>query len=131
MMIWTFFDYVSDQGKNYIEVWVAKDLSVSEQEKFSDLLAMLRKMAQWKKEPFYKALNVGKTRGLGELRFDGDRRKLRVLGTDKASGINQYVLLVGCSHKQKIYDPPNAFETAIKRKTMLETGTGAIYERKA
>ena len=54
---WTFWDYLSDQGKNYIEDWVEKNLSVSEQEEFSALLRNLRNMDRWKHEPFYKSIH--------------------------------------------------------------------------
>lgn len=128
---WTFWDYLSDQGKNYIEDWVEKTLSVSEQEEFSALLRNLRNMDRWKHEPFYKSISAGKTRGLGELRFDGDRKKLRVFGADEKGSINRYVLLIGCSHKQRVYDPPNAMETAARRKGFLESGIGKLRERKA
>ena len=127
---WTFFDYVSRDGKNYIELWLNKELSIKERTEFDELIETLRKMHQWKRHPLFKALSGKNFKGLGELRFDGDRKKLRVLGADRGGGGNNFVLLLGCTHKQNVYDPPSALETAAKRKTLLESGIGTIHERK-
>ena len=129
MQYWKFFDYLSDQGKNYIEVWL-NGLAIQAQEDFYALLLILRKERQWKHEPYYKALNIGKASGLGEIRFKGDRKQLRVIGADGKSP-SSYVLFLGCSHKGKVYDPPSAFETAAKRKRNFETGIGSTNERKS
>ena len=127
MQLWRFFDYVSETSRNYVDDWLG-GLSIQAQEDFFALLTILRKEQQWKHEPYYKALHLGKTRGIGELRFQGDRKQLRVMGSDgKTAG--SYVLFLGCSHKGKVYDPPSAFDTTVKRKKDFDLGKGRLRER--
>lgn len=61
--------------------------------------------------------------------FLSDGRQQRVLGI---FGLERKtaIFLIGCSHKQKRYDPPECLDTAIRRAKEVRNGTANIRERK-
>jgi hypothetical protein len=61
------------------------------------------------KVPAFKILGGG----LAELRWQSGGVQYRILG--RRIGKNEFLMLVGCTHKQRIYDPPEAFKTAKRR----------------
>jgi hypothetical protein len=54
---------------------------------------------------------------LGELRWSSCRKQHRLIGFLK-DGI--FVALIGCTHKQRIYDPVDSLETADRRFKEIE-----------
>ena len=65
--------------------------------------------------PHYRALGEG----IGELRWQAGKRQHRLLGF--FDGDTWYAVL-GCTHKQRVYQPPSSLETAKKRKKQIERG---------
>lgn len=67
-----------------------------------------------------------------ELGFqDSDGVQHRILGVFwPKHKRKQATLLIGCTHKGKIYDPPGCLETAIQRRKLLANGGAGIRERK-
>lgn len=85
---------------------------------FDDLLDILKKKAEWK-YPEFKRLEGS----LGEIRWKCDKVQHRVIGCSWKAP-QGYLLLVGCTHKQNIYNPPDAVGTADKRRR------GLLFEKK-
>lgn len=125
MPIWVFKDYVTPAGATPISKWYA-GLSAPAKVKFDDLLEILSKTQNWQ-WPEYKVLRGKHLKGLSELRFSADKREYRVIGFFKPL-CNHYVLLIGCFHKGKIYEPPSTLETALQRKVDVETGKGGLVD---
>ena len=121
MVIWTFFDYVSHVGNNQIDRWY-EDLLIQEQSDFDEFLKTLGKTEKWGNRD-YRPLHC-KCIGLGELCFASCKKQHRVIGQFGPN--HQYTLLIGCTHKQRVYDPPNAMDTALVRKKSLENRTGSL-----
>jgi hypothetical protein len=93
---------------------------------FDDLLDILSKKAGWA-YPDFKRLGEG----LGEIRWKCDGKQHRVIGHSWKNP-NGYLLLIGCTHKQRIYDPPDAIRTADKRRRGLQfESKGGIREHKS
>jgi len=61
-----------------------------------------------------------------ELRWRSGRKPYRILGCQ--SGERDYTMLVGCTHDGKKYDPPDALETAVRRKKQIESGEAQAHE---
>jgi hypothetical protein len=126
MAIWQFMDYISPQGRNLIADWYARLLR-QEQSDFMVLIRILANTRQWPRGA-YRPLGKQYS-GLGELRFTSERKEHRVIGCfGPAAG--QFTMLVGCFHKQRVYTPANALDTAIQRRRFLERGEGSVRERK-
>jgi hypothetical protein len=124
MAIWTFKDFVSPAGINQISKW-REDLSPAAKVKFDDQLVMLAKIENWQM-PEYRPLRGKPFKGLSEIRFNVEKRKYRVIGLSRPIP-KEYLLLIGCFHKES-YEPHNALETAIRRKTEIETGIGRLED---
>ena len=56
---------------------------------------------------------------MGELRWVSEKKQHRLIGY--LQGVT-FFALIGCTHKQQIYDPSEALETADKRKRRIERG---------
>jgi|SRR6266850_2921146 len=126
MDVWQFMDYISPQGRNVIDDWY-KRLLRQEQSDFRALIRILAKTRQWK-YPALKQLK-GKYQGMDELRFTSERKEHRVIGLVWPNP-QQFTMLIGCFHKQRVYTPANALDTALQRKRFLERGEGSIRDRK-
>lgn len=92
-------------------------------------LKMLAKMDEWK-PPHIKAL-TGENKGQTELRWTSGKIEHRIIGyriDDTEEGVHQYVMLIGCTHKQTNYVPLDALETAKKRRTEIQKRIATISE---
>jgi len=126
MDVWQFMDYISPQGRNVIADWHA-GLLRQEQSDFLAVIRILAKMQHWRGRAF-KPLK-GPYQGMGEIRYTSERKEHRVIGFVWPSA-QQFTMLIGCFHKQRVYHPTNAFNTALQRRKFLEQGKGSIRERK-
>lgn len=89
-------------------------------------LKMLARLDKWER-PHIKALGVG----LSELRWTAGKIEHRIIGygiADDHDGKHRYVMLIGCTHKQKNYIPPEALETARGRKMDIKNGVVKVSE---
>ena len=43
-------------------------------------------------------------------------------------GEKEFVMLVGCTHKGRVYDPPGAFQTLDERKQKIESKEAGLDE---
>lgn len=117
-------DYVSPAGNNQITSWSEDTLSIQGQSDLNELLRVLSKTEVWV-YPDFKSLS-GNLKGFGEIRWKEGGKQMRLIGV--AGVTKQYILLIGCSHKGRVYDPPDALDTALTRKKTLDKKTGSICE---
>jgi hypothetical protein len=109
--------YVSAaSGKNKIADWYY-ELSAQERADADEFINLMRKTKDWGM-PYYRSKLTGYKK-LGELRWTSEQKQHRLVGY-LSNGA--YFALVGCTHKQRVYSPANALETANKRKSEIETG---------
>lgn len=125
---WKFWDFTHSDN-NPIEDWY-KTLSEDAQRLFQGLLKNNYKVENPIHWLGFKRYLKGELKGSGiwELEFFSGVQ-YRVLGFFGPRR-KEATLLIGCYHKQKIYEPPNALKTALKRKEMLEEGIATYRERK-
>lgn len=116
-------DYCSPAGKNLIEDWY-QSLGPSAKADFDTTLKTLAITEDWRGLKQFKMLQ----RGLGEIRFKTDNVQYRPAGFF-GPGERTFSIYVGCTKKQNVYDPPDAFELARKRKANVDSGQGGLRER--
>ena len=106
MPVWTFLDYVTEDGRNLVQEWYAvQDARVRAE--FDQTLEWLRGISDWEDEDVeqFKPLKQ-KHVGLGEVRFHvlatqaGSkrpfRRRFRPVGLWPPTREFQFILLLGC-----------------------------------
>lgn len=119
MMLWKFNVYVTENGRcdtqETIDDYNARESMAFERE-VEHLAVTPRK--EWQEPSVkdvtpngkkYKSANFK----LYEIRYKAGQRAERALGY--FSNNDTFVILLICNHKQKIYDPPDAFEIAFTR----------------
>ena len=97
--------------RNKIADWY-NDLSPEERSDSDEFIKNMRKMSKWEM-PHYKVLGDG----LGELRWSSCRKQHRMIGFFVD---DTWCAVIGCTHKQRIYSPPQCMETARSRKSQIE-----------
>jgi hypothetical protein len=105
--------YVSRGGNNKIAEWYS-DLSGGEKADADEFLTIMRKVpfADWKMNEYRPRLK-GKARYLGELRWKSENKQHRLIGFF-FEGI--WYAVMGCIHKQNIYNPADALVTSERRR---------------
>jgi hypothetical protein len=114
--------YVSPAGNNKIADWY-QGLPGQERADTDEFIKIMRKSQDWSL-PNYRPKLTGH-KGLGELRWSSEKKQHRLVGYLKG-GV--FYALIGCTHKQQIYSPTNALETADKRKGEIENGSASTVE---
>jgi hypothetical protein len=120
-----FLDFRSAAGNNLIAAWYCAQ-SVECRAMFDSLLDTLSEMREWR-YPEFKRLDDG----LGEIRWQEGKVQHRVIGCwwKQPSG---FLLLIGCTHKQKIYSPPDALATAdARRRGLLFQNKGSVCDHES
>jgi hypothetical protein len=105
--------YVSLAGRNKISDWYF-DLSKQEQSDADEFIKNARKLKKWEM-PIYRQLGGG----IGELRWKSENKQQRLIGYFKGE---TWYAVIGCTHKQRIYTPSDALNTAAIRKNQIEQG---------
>lgn len=123
MKPWRFMDYHSEAGNNLIEAWYL-DLPVEAQADFDRTLKTLSITADWKGLKEFKHLGRD---GLCEILFKTNGVQYRPAGS--FDGERTFVIWVGCQKKQKVFDPPDAFVLALKRRSLYKQGKVNLSER--
>ncbi len=108
--------YESRAGNNKIADWY-EGLSIEERADADEFIKDMRKTADWKM-PSYRPKLTGH-KGIGELRWTSEKKEHRLVGFLKGGS---FYALIGCTHKGKVYDPPDALDTADKRKKDIDDG---------
>ena len=115
---WTFFQYVSPNGRKAINDWRK---SMPQGEFRADLDYFLRQLAKKTKweYPDIDTLKGEYLKGLTELRWKSGGIPHRLFGYQL--GEFEYLLLIGCTHGDKNkYDPVDARETAARRRDAIQ-----------
>lgn len=106
--------YVSTAGNNKIAEWHG-DLSAQERADADNFIEIMRKLKRWSL-PYYRPALTGFP-GLGELRWQSENKQHRLIGFFQGE---TWYAVMGCTHKQRVYKPPDALNTASKRKKQIE-----------
>jgi len=64
-----------------------------------------------------------KLKGFWELRWRSCKKQHRLIGYFVEG---DFAIVIGCTHKDQIYDPPNALKSALERKRRVEKGEGSL-----
>jgi hypothetical protein len=125
MVKWKLLQYVSPNGRAAIADW-RKSLPVGDPRADLDqFLKIMVKLKDWE-YPYIDALKGKKFAGLTELRWKSGRKPHRIIGY--RSNDFEYTMLAGCTHNDKKYDPPDAMETARRRKGEIKSGKALTRE---
>jgi hypothetical protein len=89
-------------------------------------LRNLVKKSEWV-YPDIKSLAGSDLNGLQELRWKGVGRVPHRIG-GYFSGPDEFVMLIGWTHKDNVYDPPSAIDSLKDRRRKLNTGEGSLCE---
>lgn len=125
MSYWRFLDYCSEAGNNMIEDWY-EGLPTDAQADFDWVIQELAGTEDWRDSGRTKPLH-GKQRGFVEILFKTSKVQYRPVGC-YGPNRREFSLLVGCSKKQRVYTPPDAFDLAVKRWGLLQQGRGSLRE---
>jgi hypothetical protein len=122
--LWTFEQFRSASGRDSITDW-RKGLSPARRAVFDVFMDRIAKMRAW---PSGICDPIKAHKGYWELRWTAEKVEHRIFGY--YGGPLGFVMLIGCTHKGKVYDPPSAFQTMEdrKRKLINHEGTLSRYE---
>jgi hypothetical protein len=127
LRLWTIRFYVSGTGRPVVQQWY-DDQNDDVQAGFDTVLEYLaqRERREWVRPEF--SLLTGKYSGLGEMRFDSGKVEYRPLGCFGPAR-SDFTILIGTTKKGKNYDPRNALDTALERKSFVgEVGRTNVYD---
>ena len=130
--IWTFWDFIYPNGSNPIKDWYSGgDYGLSDEGRymFDALLKNMRRTENHLNWGGFRGFLKGaaKSERIWEIGFQAEGKQYRVFSV--FGGRKQVILLVGCYHKQRVYTPADAIETAIKRSKLLAEKGATINER--
>jgi hypothetical protein len=124
MTAWIFFAFESDMGVRYLDNWV-DTLNEHEENEFTATLEGLQVLPRhfWRRPQF--DLLGEQYHGVGEIRFKAERKQFRVYGFFGPQPL-QFTMLHACGKQRS--NLKREMNLAARRKRMLESGQGAIYE---
>jgi hypothetical protein len=123
MYLWRFEQFTSATERRAITDWRRNVLSPARRAILDTFLDRIAKMESW---PIGICSPLRGYSGKRELRWTAENVEHRIFGY--YSGPRTFIMLIGCTHKGKIYDPPGVFETMVDRSRKLQTGEGALSE---
>jgi hypothetical protein len=122
---WSFAQYVSPTGRKTISDWRAAMAPGPFKAEMDTFLRLMAKTQVWT-PPQLGALKGNPYRGLTELRWRSGNIQHRLVGYYTSPG--KYLLLIGCTHKDRRYDPPDALDTAADRRAKVLSGEASTSE---
>jgi hypothetical protein len=123
--VWSFKQFTALSGRKAIDDW-RKGLSPARRATFDSFLDRIAKMKAW---PTGLCDPIKNHAGCWELRWTAEKVEHRVFGY--YGGEKEFVMVIGCTHKGKVYDPPGAFQSLDERKQKLEKGEAVLNEYRA
>jgi len=120
--VWRFRQFKAGSGRKAIDDW-RKGLSPARRATFDNFLDRIAKMESW---PSVICAPIKNHAACWELRWTSERVEHRIFGY--YGGEKEFVMLVGCTHKGRVYDPPGAFQTLDERKQKIESKEAALDE---
>jgi hypothetical protein len=124
MALWKFMDYYSPAGNNLIEEWY-QDLPEEAQAEFDVTLKTLSIAEDWRGMSEFD--NLGRD-GLCEIRFKSANVQYRPAGFF-GPGLKCFSIYIGCRKKGHVYNPPDAFNLAFKRRSKVVRREASLHER--
>jgi hypothetical protein len=125
---WRFWDCL-EGIRNPIEDWY-QGLSEDDGQNIFDSIIKGNKKAdnptQWHDCKMLQG--KAKEHGIWEWRFFADGKQQRLLGIFGRER-KQAIFLIGCTHKQRVYDPPECIDTAIRKAKDVRAGRASTSER--
>src|SRR6266853_1078787 len=118
--LWVFNQFRSANGRDVISDW-RKGLSPARRAVLDVFLDRIAKMRAW---PIGICDPIRGYSGYWELRWTAEKVEHRIFGY--YGGPLLFVMLVGCTHKGKVYDPPSAFQTMKERNKKLTERKGTL-----
>lgn len=105
---------VARDGKGEITQWFTANKGA--RAKFRIRVQHLQKMPRtdWNGAQFHKLAE-----GLAEIKWKCGKKQFRAVGFDFSGS---FVMVLGCTHKMNIYDPPESLKTALRIKGEVENG---------
>lgn len=139
MALWTFRDYVTEEGQNLIQQWyAAQDDAV--RAVFDATVLILGETEDWLNpeiEAFKELTKKHAGLGLGELRFSVDvrppraakakRRRFRPIGIFRPAR-REFIFILACEKFRMNTIPPKAFDEAARYKSEFNQTRGDIHE---
>jgi len=125
VVLWRLWEYVSPMGRHAIHDWRE---SLPMVQRKADLDAFLRyqvTVQNWA-FPELRPFSGKKWKGLWELRWKSDGIPHRIGGY--FANEDEFVMLIGFTHNQRKYDPPEMFDTILKRKNLIQKGDATLHE---
>jgi hypothetical protein len=114
-MIFSLFDYTSENGNNEIKEWTSK-LQTKERAKLNLKLDMLTSKGH---ELFPHVLTDTPTRGILKLRVKGKVQLRPMLCKGPINNEQEYTLLIGATERDSKFVPDKADQTANQRKQTI------------
>ena len=120
MVDWDFREYMSETGKLPVSRWYGK-LSEKNQVIAGRFMEIAHKLDQLEM-PYFR-----KFQGLLEARWAGENKVPHRIFCYLAPEDRRVVFLCGCTHKDKRYEPPSAYKTALKRRSEILKGRAGTH----
>lgn len=114
-MIFSLFDYTSENGNNEIKEWTSK-LQTKERAKLNLKLDMLASKGH---ELFPHVLTDTPTPGIQKLRVQGKVKLRPMLCKGPIDNEKEYTLLIGATERDSKFEPKNADKKANERKQII------------
>jgi hypothetical protein len=113
-------ELVGANGKGVISTWLSSYPGA--RARFGVRVRYLRRMppAQWHKKQFRYLED-----GLAEIKWDFGKKEFRAVGFYRGEF---FLMVIGCTHKGKVYDPHRWLETAKRRKSEVENEQWSTVE---
>ena len=118
--LWSFEQFRSANGRDAITDW-RKGISPGRRAILDIFLDRIAKMETW---PSGICDPIRGYSGYWELRWTAEKVEHRIFGY--YGGSFRFVMLIGCTHKGRVYDPPGAFQTMKDRKRKITVGEGVL-----
>jgi len=85
----------------------------------------MTKREVWK-YPDIDQLRGDQYKAFTELRWKSCKKQHRIFGRQLAG--HEYLMIIGCTHKDDVYDPPGVWESLIERNKQIESGEATYIE---
>jgi putative component of toxin-antitoxin plasmid stabilization module len=113
-------ELVGANGRGVITNWLLKDPGA--RARFRVRVKDLRRIPRndWTKKQF-RALG----KGISEIKWEWGKKQWRAIGFDYKG---YFVMVLGCTHKDNVYDPADWLKTSKQRKSDIESGLWRVID---
>src|SRR6266567_3376540 len=117
MRRWRLLQYISASGRKAIEDWRKSLPPGVPRADLDRFLKNMVKLDKWTR-PVIDSLKGKSNQGLSELRWKSGGVSHRIFGYTQEDHV-YVMMLVGCTHNDKKYKPPECFDTARTRRAEI------------